>query len=195
MRKLITFSLAIVLLMNFSYAGKYKIAIKELEIQKKIDGKYERISITHFKDFKECMIEDSILNFRWSAYGEYNLTFYFKNVMSHQISILWDDVTYTDEQGINHKLIHHVLSEEERSKYVFPSIFILGAHLEEILDPYSEYSIFTFIHFVKEETEDELLNIASTVIGKTIILTVPIKVKDMQLKYIFTYKITGFCPL
>ena len=197
------FSIAICALL-FSSCGvsnlaNYSIGLKTVESPANAKQQFGETKIVNFQDGEtnKYRYEDDYINIVWYVDSK---RFYFDltNKSGHTIKINWDDISYVDYNGKVGRVMHSGVKYTERNNSQPASTVPKGATLSDILIPTEN------VYFISGQfggwgekylipcvyndaaTRDAQ---ASSYVGKTMIIVMPIMIENVQNDYTFTFNI------
>ena len=197
------FSIAICALL-FSSCGvsnlaNYSIGLKTVESPANAKQQFGETKIVNFQDGEtnKYRYEDDYINIVWYVDSK---RFYFDltNKSGHTIKINWDDISYVDYNGKVGRVMHSGVKYTERNNSQPASTVPKGATLSDILIPTEN------VYFISGQfggwREKYLIPCvyndaatrdaqASSYVGKTMTIMMPIMIENVQNDYTFTFNI------
>ena len=197
------FSIAICALL-FSSCGvsnlaNYSIGLKTVESPANAKQQFGETKIVNFQDGEtnKYRYEDDYINIVWYVDSK---RFYFDltNKSGHTIKINWDDISYVDYNGKVGRVMHSGVKYAERNNSQPASTVPKGATLSDILIPTEN------VYFISGQfggwREKYLIPCvyndaatrdaqASSYVGKTMTIMMPIMIENVQNDYTFTFSI------
>ena len=197
------FSIAICALL-FSSCGvsniaNYSIGLKTVESPANAKQQFGETKIINFQDGEtnKYRYEDDYINIVWYVDSK---RFYFDltNKSGHTIKINWDDISYVDYNGKVGRVMHSGVKYTERNNSQPASTVPKGATLSDILIPTEN------VYFISGQfggwREKYLIPCvyndaatrdaqASSYVGKTMTIMMPIMIENVQNDYTFTFNI------
>ena len=197
------FSIAICALL-FSSCGvsnlaNYSIGLKTVESPDNAKQQFGETKIVNFQDGEtnKYRYEDDYINIVWYVDSK---RFYFDltNKSEHTIKINWDDISYVDYSGKVGRVMHSGVKYTERNNSQPASTVPKGATLSDILIPTEN------VYFISGQfggwREKYLIPCvyndaatrdaqASSYVGKTMTIMMPIMIENVQNDYTFTFNI------
>ena len=197
------FSIAICALL-FSSCGvsnlaNYSIGLKTVESPANAKQQFGETKIVNFQDGEtnKYRYEDDYINIVWYVDSK---RFYFDltNKSGHTIKINWDDISYVDYNGKVGRVMHSGVKYAERNNSQPASTVPKGATLSDILIPTEN------VYFISGQfggwREKYLIPCvyndaatrdaqASSYVGKTMTIMMPIMIENVQNDYTFTFNI------
>ena len=197
------FSIAICALL-FSSCGvsnlaNYSIGLKTVESPANAKQQFGETKIVNFQDGEtnKYRYEDDYINIVWYVDSK---RFYFDltNKSGHTIKINWDDISYVDYNGKVGRVMHSGVKYAERNNSQPASTVPKGSTLSDILIPTEN------VYFISGQfggwREKYLIPCvyndaatrdaqASSYVGKTMTIMMPIMIENVQNDYTFTFNI------
>ena len=194
------FSIAICALL-FSSCGvsnlaNYSIGLKTVESPTNAKQQFGETKIVNFQDGEtnKYRYEDDYINIVWYVDSK---RFYFDltNKSGHTIKINWDDISYVDYNGKVGRVMHSGVKYTERNNSQPASTVPKGATLSDILIPTEN------VYFISGGWREKYLipcvyndaatrdAQASSYVGKTMTIMMPIMIENVQNDYTFTFNI------
>ena len=194
------FSIAICALL-FSSCGvsnlaNYSIGLKTVESPDNAKQQFGETKIVNFQDGEtnKYRYEDDYINIVWYVDSK---RFYFDltNKSGHTIKINWDDISYVDYNGKVGRVMHSGVKYTERNNSQPASTVPKGATLSDILIPTEN------VYFISGGWREKYLircvyndaatrdAQASSYVGKTMTIMMPIMIENVQNDYTFTFNI------
>ena len=197
------FSIAICALL-FSSCGvsnlaNYSIGLKTVESTANAKQQFGETKIVNFQDGEtnKYRYEDDYINIVWYVDSK---RFYFDltNKSGHTIKINWDDISYVDYNGKVGRVMHSGVKYTERNNSQPASTVPKGATLSDILIPTENVYFISgrfggwrekyLIPCVYNDAATRDAQ-ASSYVGKTMTIMMPIMIENVQNDYTFTFNI------
>ena len=197
------FSIAICALL-FSSCGvsnlaNYSIGLKTVESPDNAKQQFGETKIVNFQDGEtnKYRYEDDYINIVWYVDSK---RFYFDltNKSGHTIKINWDDISYVDYNGKVGRVMHSGVKYTERNNSQPASTVPKGATLSDILIPTENVYFISgrfggwrekyLIPCVYNDAATRDAQ-ASSYVGKTMTIMMPIMIENVQNDYTFTFNI------
>ena len=197
------FSIAICALL-FSSCGvsnlaNYSIGLKTVESPANAKQQFGETKIVNFQDGEtnKYRYEDDYINIVWYVDSK---RFYFDltNKSGHTIKINWDDISYVDYNGKVGRVMHSGVKYTERNNSQPASTVPKGATLSDILIPTENVYFISgrfggwrekyLIPCVYNDAATRDAQ-ASSYVGKTMTIMMPIMIENVQNDYTFTFNI------
>jgi len=151
--------------------------------------------------------EDSMVRIEWRP-APVDIEFTVNNKTDSPIKIVWDEASFVDEKGISHRLIHSGIGYEERKLPQPPTVIAGGINLQDFIHPldYFQWKEIRGMRLDKQQgywdrtpflptqtkgTAEELRVKASTFVGKTFQVILPLEISNIRIDYLCTFRITN----
>ena len=204
MKKFKTLFSIVICALLFSSCGvsnlaNYSIGLKTVESPANAKQQFGETKIVNFQDGEtnKYRYEDDYINIVWYVDSK---RFYFDltNKSGHTIKINWDDISYVDYNGKVGRVMHSGVKYAERNNSQPASTVPKGATLSDILIPTEN------VYFISGQfggwREKYLIPCvyndaatrdaqASSYVGKTMTIMMPIMIENVQNDYTFTFNI------
>ena len=204
MKKFKTLFSIVICALLFSSCGvsnlaNYSIGLKTVESPANAKQQFGETKIVNFQDGEtnKYRYEDDYINIVWYVDSK---RFYFDltNKSGHTIKINWDDISYVDYNGKVGRVMHSGVKYTERNNSQPASTVPKGATLSDILIPTEN------VYFISGQfggwREKYLIPCvyndaatrdaqASSYVGKTMTIMMPIMIENVQNDYTFTFNI------
>lgn len=192
------------------FLADYDISLISVERPAKARERYgeQKIDGVNEKGQKKYSFEDRMVKITWAPTGK-DFTFLLYNKTDHTIKIIWDNASFVDENGLNHKVMHSGVKYAERNNSQAPSVITRRGYIEDLIFPgdrvvwidgiYSRYGS-TPGTWHKEPimpsvrggaSGEELRAKATPFIGKTFSVLLPLQIEDVLNDYLFTFKVNS----
>ena len=177
-----------------------------LQVEKPLEAKerYGASEIIKFEteEANKYSFEDELVKVVWFPPGDV-LPFTLTNKTTHSIKLIWDEASYVDEYGVNHRVVHAGTRYVDRSKAQPPSVIARGATLTDLVYP-SDYTYWEAkgrglwgagkpIGWVEKPLFPTSIynaeELAEAHRGKTFQVLFPLEVEGVVNEYIFLFKI------
>lgn len=145
------------------------------------------------------IFEDDNVKIGWVPDKQLNgMNFWLFNKTDYTITIRWEEGSFVDENGQNHRIIHSGVKYIDRNLPQPPSIIVKKKTLDDIVIP-SDYVYWEEIlrgnwkvrpFFIpRGKTKEEVILNARTNIGKTFQILLPFEINNAIHEYLFIFKI------
>ena len=190
------------------YTAKYDISLSEVERPAKAKTRYGGQNISKVKDGEvyKYYFEDDMVKILWFALPK-NITFVLENKTNYSIKIIWDDASFVDTSGGNHRVMHSGVKFTDRNNPQPPSVIVRKGRMEDLAYP-SDYAYYKKGYYSKYSSDpggweekplfpvfkydgdiDTFKKECESFVGKTIQVLLPLQIEDVVNDYIFTFKI------
>jgi len=206
-RTLLIAMLGVLLLAACAKRVYYHIGLLEVEKPAEAKERYgeSRIIKLEAGDTTKYSFEDELVKIVWLPPSDV-LPFFLTNKTTHSMRIIWDEASYVDEYGVNHRVVHAGTKYIDRNQAQPPSVIVRGATLTDLIYP-SDYVYWESkgrglwgagkpIGWVEKplfptsaQTTDELKAKAEGHKGKTFQVLLPLQVEGIVNEYIFLFRI------
>ena len=206
MKKLLSLSLLIcsALLLNScgvlnSYVASYSVGLSEVESPKDAKQQFGETKVVTFDEngISKYRYEDDYIDIVWYVDSK-QFNFTLKNKSGHTLKINWDDISYVDINGQVGRVMHNGVKYTERNNSQPATTIPKGANITDLLLPTSnvyyvsgQYGGWRERYLIPcvYKTPDDFNKEASTYIGKTMTIMMPIMIENVQNDYSFTFNI------
>ena len=182
-----------------SNLANYSIGLKTVESPANAKQQFGETKIVNFQDGEtnKYRYEDDYINIVWYVDSK---RFYFDltNKSGHTIKINWDDISYVDYNGKVGRVMHSGVKYTERNNSQPASTVPKGATLSDILIPTENVYFISgrfggwrekyLIPCVYNDAATRDAQ-ASSYVGKTMTIVLPIMIENVQNDYTFTFNI------
>ena len=182
-----------------SNLANYSIGLKTVESPANAKQQFGETKIVNFQDGEtnKYRYEDDYINIVWYVDSK---RFYFDltNKSGHTIKINWDDISYVDYNGKVGRVMHSGVKYTERNNSQPASTVPKGATLSDILIPTENVYFISgrfggwrekyLIPCVYNDAATRDAQ-ASSYVGKTMTIMMPIMIENVQNDYTFTFNI------
>ena len=182
-----------------SYVADYSIGLKTVESPANAKQQFGDTKVVNFQDgtTNKYRYEDDYINIVWYV-GSKQFNFDLTNKSGHTLKINWDDISYVDYKGQTGRVMHSGVKYNERNNSQPASTVPKGASLSDLLLPTDN------VYFVSGQyggwREKYLIPCvyndaatrdaqASSYVGKTMTIMMPIMIENVQNDYTFTFNI------
>lgn len=111
------------------YTGHYSFLLERVERPEETKQRYGREK-NIFREEDSHVYEDNLMKIQLSP-TEMFIFFSIENKADYSIKILWDEVTYVDENAISHRVMHRGVSFYTRNQPQAPSVIPPGSTLTD----------------------------------------------------------------
>lgn len=182
-----------------SYIASYSVGLSAVESPADAKQQFGETKVVTFdeKGVSKYRYEDDYINIVWYV-GSKQFYFTLNNKSGHSLKINWDDISFVDTKGQVGRVMHSGVKYSERNNSQPATTVPNGASISDILLPTKN------VYFVSGQyggwRENYLLPCvyktpetfnagASSLVGKTMIIMMPIMIENVQNDYTFTFNI------
>ncbi|MDY2832260.1 MAG: hypothetical protein SOU49_05905 [Sodaliphilus pleomorphus] len=184
-----------------SYTAKYDVSLATVESPADARAQFGETKVASFTDgqINKYRYEDDYIDIVWYV-SSTQFNFDLKNKSNHTIKINWDDISYVDCEGKTGRVMHSGVKYNERNNSQPASTIPKGASLSDILLPtdnvyftsgkyggWNERLLIPSIYQNQEAFAKE----ASSYVGKTMKILMPIMIENVQNDYTFEFTINS----
>lgn len=205
MKKVYFFSFALVAFMMTScgtfksYVANYSVGLTQVESPADAKQQFGETKVITFDEegVSKYRYEDDFINIVWFVdMKQFNFTL--TNKSGHTLKINWDDVSYVDTKGQVGRVMHSGVKYAERNNSQPATTIPKGASITDILLPTEnvyyvsgQYGGWREKYLIPcvFETPEAFNAGASSQVGKTMTIMMPIMIENVQNDYTFTFNI------
>lgn len=193
------------------YYGTYDIEVTNVERPAKVKERYGEMKCTPTKegDIQKFFYADSLLSILWVATSR-DILFTLENKTDHSIQIVWDEASFIDDKGGNHRVMHSGVKYTDRNSPQPPTIIARKGKIDDQVVPtdyvyfdegyYSQYYTRKaewkqqpfFVSYQRGGDISQLELLMKGNVGKTFQVLLPIKFADTVNEYIFTFEVKKY---
>lgn len=182
-----------------SYVASYSVGLTAVESPKDAKQQFGETKVVNFDEngINKYRYEDDFIDIVWYvASKEFNFTL--KNKSGHTLKINWDDISYVNINGQVGRVMHSGVKYTDRNNSQPATTIPKGASITDLLLPtenvyyvsgqyggWRERYLIPCVYNNVEAFNSE----ASTYIGKTMTIMMPIMIENVQNDYTFTFNI------
>jgi len=202
---LLIIGLVLVLSVGCTTRIQYHIGLLEVEKPLQTEERYGESQIIRLEgeEANKYSFEDELVKIIWLPSAR-DVSFILTNKTTHSIKIIWDEASYVDEYGANHRVIHSGTKYLDRNQPQPPSVVVRGAILTDLVYPsdyvywkrggrgrwgsaggWEEKPLFPTSAYNVEQLRAK----ADGHRGKTFQVLLPLEVEGVINEYIFLFKI------
>ncbi len=182
-----------------SYVASYSVGLSAVESPKDAKQQFGETKVVNFSEdgVSKYRYEDDYIDIVWFV-GSKQFNFNLRNKSGHTLKINWDDISYVDINGKVGRLMHNGVKYSERNNSQPASTVPKGASLSDLLLPtenvyyvsgqyggWREKYLIPCVYKNQEALNAE----ASTYVGKTMTIMMPIMIENVQNDYTFTFHV------
>ena len=182
-----------------SYIASYSVGLSAVESPADAKQQFGETKVVTFNEegVSKYRYEDDYINIVWYV-GLKQFNFTLNNKSGHSLKINWDDISFVDTKGQVGRVMHSGVKYSERNNSQPATTVPKGASISDILLPTEN------VYFVSGQyggwRENYLLPCvyqtpeafnagASSLVGKTMTIMMPIMIENVQNDYTFTFNI------
>ena len=182
-----------------SYIASYSVGLSAVESPADAKQQFGETKVVTFDEegVSKYRYEDDYINIVWYV-GSKQFNFTLNNKSGHSLKINWDDISFVDTKGQVGRVMHSGVKYTERNNSQPATTVPKGASISDILLPTEN------VYFVSGQyggwRENYLLPCvyqtpeafnagASSLVGKTMTIMMPIMIENVQNDYTFTFNI------
>ena len=182
-----------------NYIASYSVGLSSVESPADAKQQFGETKVVTFNEegVSKYRYEDDYINIVWYV-GLKQFNFTLNNKSGHSLKINWDDISFVDTKGQVGRVMHSGVKYTERNNSQPATTVPKGASISDILLPTDN------VYFVSGQyggwRENYLLPCvyqtpeafnagASSLVGKTMTIMMPIMIENVQNDYTFTFNI------
>ena len=182
-----------------TYIANYSVGLSSVESPADAKQQFGETKVVTFNDggVSKYRYEDDYINIVWYV-GLKQFNFTLNNKSGHSLKINWDDISFVDTKGQVGRVMHSGVKYTERNNSQPATTVPKGASITDILLPTDN------VYYVSGQyggwrenyllpcvykTPEEFNAGASSLIGKTMTIMMPIMIENVQNDYTFTFNI------
>ena len=182
-----------------NYIACYSVGLSSVESPADAKQQFGETKVVTFNEegVSKYRYEDDYINIVWYV-GLKQFNFTLNNKSGHRLKINWDDISFVDTEGQVGRVMHSGVKYSERNNSQPATTVPKGASISDILLPTEN------VYFVSGQyggwRENYLLPCvyqtpeafnagASSLVGKTMTIMMPIMIENVQNDYTFTFNI------
>ncbi len=182
-----------------NYVANYSIGLSSVESPKDAKQQFGETKVVSFSEdgISKYRFEDDYIEIIWYV-GSKQFNFTMKNKSGHTLKINWDDVSYVDYKGQVGRVMHSGVKYTDRNNSQPATTVPRGASISDVLLPtenvyyvsgqyggWRERYLIPCVYQTPEAFNAE----ASTYVGKTMTIMMPIMIENVQNDYTFSFNI------
>lgn len=182
-----------------SYIASYSVGLSAVESPADAKQQFGETKVVTFDEegVSKYRYEDDYINIVWYV-GSKQFNFTLNNKSGHSLKINWDDISFVDTKGQVGRVMHSGVKYSERNNSQPATTVPKGASISDILLPTEN------VYFVSGQyggwrenyllpcvyqTPEAFNASASSLVGKTMTIMMPIMIENVQNDYTFTFNI------
>ena len=182
-----------------NYIASYSVGLSSVESPADAKQQFGETKVVTFNEegVSKYRYEDDYINIVWYV-GLKQFNFTLNNKSGHSLKINWDDISFVDTKGQVGRVMHSGVKYSERNNSQPATTVPKGASISDILLPTEN------VYFVSGQyggwrencllpcvyqTPEAFNAGASSLVGKTMTIMMPIMIENVQNDYTFTFNI------
>ena len=182
-----------------NYIASYSVGLSSVESPADAKQQFGETKVVTFNEggVSKYRYEDDYINIVWYI-GLKQFNFTLNNKSGHSLKINWDDISFVDTKGQVGRVMHSGVKYTERNNSQPATTVPKGASITDILLPTDN------VYYVSGQyggwrenyllpcvykTPEEFNAGASSLVGKTMTIMMPIMIENVQNDYTFTFNI------
>ena len=182
-----------------SYVASYSVGLTSVESPADAKQQFGETKVVNFSEdgVSKYRFEDDYIDIVWVV-GSKQFNFTLKNKSGHTLKINWDDVSYVDTKGQVGRVMHSGVKYTDRNNSQPATTVPKGASISDLLLPTDnvyyvsgQYGGWRESYLIPcvYSTQDAYNSGASSYVGKTMTIMMPIMIENVQNDYTFTFNI------
>jgi len=184
-----------------TYTANYAVELASVESPADAKKQFGETKVVSFKEenVDKYRYEDDYIDITWYVSSK-QFNFTLKNKSNHTIKINWDDISYVDYNGNTGRVMHSGVKYTERNNSQPATTVPKNASVSDLLLPtdnvyyvsgqYGGWREKLLIPSIYQKTEDFNAG-ASSYVGKTMKILMPIMIENVQNDYTFVFSIAS----
>lgn len=136
--------------------------------------------------FSKFLYEDNLISILWNVVDK-ECNFVLKNKSNNTIKVVWDDVSFIDENNLASKIFHNGVRYIDANNSQPSTSIPKGAELVDLLAPTNKIRNYNGWYRENLINHNNMFN--SNLVGRYLKILLPIEVKGVVNEYEFTFKI------
>lgn len=182
-----------------SYTAFYSVGLSAVESPANAKQQFGETKVVTFDDngVSKYRYEDDYINIVWYV-SPTKFNFTLNNKSNYSLKINWDDISFVNTNGQVGRVMHSGVKYSERNNSQPATTVPKGAKISDILLPTSNVSFISgqyggwvenYLFPCVYKTPEAFNAGASSLIGKTMSIMMPIMIESVQNDYTFTFNI------
>ena len=182
-----------------SYIASYSVGLSAVESPKDAKQQFGETKVVNFSEdgINKYRYEDDYIDIVWFV-GSKQFNFVLKNKSGHTLKINWDDISFVDINGRVGRVMHSGVKYTDRNNSQPATTIPKGASISDLLLPTDnvyyvsgQYGGWRERYLIPcvYQTPDEFNKEASTYVGKSMTIMMPVIIENVQNDYTFTFNI------
>lgn len=177
----------------------YNVSLSSVERPANPYEMYTGVHIVDLSAYNTNNYQDKFIDITW-FYNRNSLDFKLYNKTDYPIKIDWNEVSYIDYDSLTKKIVHKDVNLVDMSKFMPCSMIPRKSYIEECIIPTNKIGFVPdygwvngeFLPSTFKENNKKIDDIASTFVGKHLMVLLPIYIEDVRNDYLFVFKITSY---
>ena len=182
-----------------TYQARYAVGLNSVESPADAKQQFGETKVVNFTeaDLTKYRYEDDYIDIVWFV-GSKQFNFVLKNKSGHTLKINWDDISFVDINGRVGRVMHSGVKYTDRNNSQPATTIPKGASISDLLLPTDnvyyvsgQYGGWRERYLIPcvYQTPDEFNKEASTYVGKSMTIMMPVIIENVQNDYTFTFNI------
>ena len=182
-----------------NYVANYSVGLAKVESPADAKQQFGETKVVNFDEggISKYRYEDDYIDIVWYV-GSKQFNFSLKNKSGHTLKINWDDVSFVDVNGQVGRVMHSGVKYADRNSSQPATTVPKGASINDLLLPTDnvyyvsgQYGGWRMAYLVPcvYKTPEAFNSGASSLVGKTMTVMMPIMIENVQNDYTFTFNI------
>ena len=182
-----------------SYIASYSVGLSAVESPKDAKQQFGETKVVNFSEdgINKYRYEDDYIDIVWFV-GSKQFNFVLKNKSGHTLKLNWDDISFVDINGRVGRVMHSGVKYTDRNNSQPATTIPKGASISDLLLPTDnvyyvsgQYGGWRERYLIPcvYQTPDEFNKEASTYVGKSMTIMMPVIIENVQNDYTFTFNI------
>ena len=182
-----------------NYVASYSVGLSAVESPKDAKQQFGETKVVNFNEggVDKYRYEDDYIDIIWFVDSK-QFNFVLKNKSGHTLKINWDDISFVDTNGRVGRVMHSGVKYSERNNSQPATTIPKGASISDLLLPTEnvyyvsgQYGGWREKYLIPcvYQTPDDFNKEASTYVGKTMSIMMPVIIESVQNDYTFKFNI------
>lgn len=182
-----------------NYVASYSVGLSAVESPKDAKQQFGETKVVNFNEggVDKYRYEDDYIDIIWFVDSK-QFNFVLKNKSGHSLKINWDDISFVDTNGRVGRVMHSGVKYSERNNSQPATTIPKGASISDLLLPTEnvyyvsgQYGGWREKYLIPcvYKTPDDFNKEASTYVGKTMSIMMPVIIESVQNDYTFKFNI------
>jgi hypothetical protein len=184
---------------SYYYTASYNVQLATVESPADAKKQFGETKVVNFKDgeVNKYRYEDDYIEIIWYV-SAYKFYFDLRNKSNYTIKINWDDISYVDYDGKVGRVMHSGVKYIDRNSSQPATTIPKDASIKDVLVPTENVYLIPGLYGGWREkllipgiysSREAFANSASTYIGKTMRILMPIMIENVQNDYTYEFSI------